>query len=322
MKKRILTLTIVTTLTAVVQLTHASPKNFRQAKILTKEHVYFDRTKQGTIYCSCNWSWAGESGGRVDHKSCGYQVRAIPNRAIRIEYEHVTPISHVAHQRQCWKSGGRKNCNKVDPVFNYIEADIHNLDIAVGEVNADRSAYRFGLLPNAPAQHGMCESRVDFKQRVFEPRDEVKGMVARINFYMHDAYDLKMSTQQQRLFMAWDKQFPVTSWELERDKRIAKVMGHSNEFVTGHKTWNINHKNTGAGLARVNALLSNDQSYSPRGSVTAPAQKGTIINANKNSKIYHLHHCPNYNSVNPKNVIQFSSEPEAQAAGFRKARNC
>jgi endonuclease I len=42
---------------------------------------------------------------------------------------------------------------------------------------------------------------------VAEPRDAVKGMVARVQFYMHDRYDLTMSTQQQRLLMAWNKQF-------------------------------------------------------------------------------------------------------------------
>ncbi len=73
-------------------------------------------------------------------------------------------------------------------------------------------------------------------------------MVARINFYMHDRYNLKMSQQQQRLFIAWNTQFPVSAWELKRDQRIAKVMGHSNPFVTGERSWTLGHKNSKEGL--------------------------------------------------------------------------
>ncbi|MGQ3825463.1 endonuclease [Pseudomonas alliivorans] len=37
-------------------------------------------------------------------------------------------------------------------------------------------------------QYGACPTRTDFQQRVTEPRDQVKGAVARIYFYMHDRY--------------------------------------------------------------------------------------------------------------------------------------
>lgn len=50
-----------------------------------------------------------------------------------------------------------------------------------------------------------------FKQKVFEPRDEAKGQVARVYFYMHDRYNLSMSRQQQQLLMkAWDNKYPPT----------------------------------------------------------------------------------------------------------------
>ena len=62
--------------------------------------------------------------------------------------------------------------------------------------------------------------RVDFKQRVFEPRDEVKGEVARVWFYMHDRYDLAMSEQQQKLLMVWDSEFPAVCRRAEQDRRI------------------------------------------------------------------------------------------------------
>ncbi|MEM8445261.1 endonuclease, partial [Morganella morganii] len=64
------------------------------------------------------------------------------------------------------------------------------------------SNFCYGIARGAGSQsYGQCTSRVDFRQRVFEPRDEVKGEVARVWFYMHDRYDLAMSEQQQKLLM-------------------------------------------------------------------------------------------------------------------------
>lgn len=227
------------------------PTSFDRAKIELRQHVYHDQNRGGslgTAYCGCDWEWLGRSGGRVDHASCGYQTRAQENRAVRIEWEHIVPAHSFGHQRQCWQNGGRRNCISDDPVFRVMEADMHNLTPSVGEINADRSNYRFGVLPNKSRQHGQCDFKVDFRQRVAEPRDEIKGMFARVYFYMHDRYDLSMSSQQERLLMAWDRVHPVTEWERERDRRIAGIMGHSNPFVTGERTWSRGHRNTADGI--------------------------------------------------------------------------
>lgn len=42
---------------------------------------------------------------------------------------------------------------------------------------------------------------------------------------MHDWYGLNMSRQQQQVFSAWNRLYPVSDWELERDRRIALIMG-------------------------------------------------------------------------------------------------
>lgn len=50
------------------------PVTFQQAKTLAKKQIYFDRNDIGTTYCSCQWKWVGQTGGRVDFKSRGYSV--------------------------------------------------------------------------------------------------------------------------------------------------------------------------------------------------------------------------------------------------------
>jgi endonuclease YncB( thermonuclease family)/methylphosphotriester-DNA--protein-cysteine methyltransferase len=53
---------------------------------------------------------------------------------------------------------------------------------------------------------------------------------------------------------------------------------------------------------------------------TVPAT-GEII-GNKNSKIYHRPNCPGYNNVSEKNQVRFKTVEEAEAAGYRVAKNC
>ena len=48
---------------------------------------------------------------------------------------------------------------------------------------------------------------------------------------------------------------------------------------------------------------------------------GPIV-GNRDSKIYHLPNCPDYLKVSERNREPFITEAEAQAAGYRKARNC
>lgn len=54
---------------------------------------------------------------------------------------------------------------------------------------------------------------------------------------------------------------------------------------------------------------------------TASNTTGAIV-GNKNSHIYHLPNCPDYDKVSAKNRVEFQSAKEAEAAGYRLAGNC
>ncbi len=289
-------------------LVSAAPTSFEAAKVLARQQVYHDRNHLGSFYCGCDWEWAGRSGGRVDLDSCGYSIRAQPNRAVRIEWEHIVPASLFGQQRLCWQQGGRSNCKRTDPLYNVMEADLHNLAPAIGEANADRSNFRFGVLPGTPSQHGQCPIRVAFDERTVEPRDEVKGLIARVYFYMHDRYDLRLSRQQEQLLMAWNLQYPPDGWELERDRRIARIMGHGNPFVRGERGWLPGHRNQAEGVR----MLAKPE-----------PQSAQSVLGNSRSRVYHLPTgCPSYSRVSGPNRVEFSSESQAIRAGYRKAGNC
>ena len=291
-----------------------APEGFSAAKAVAKRHIFFDEfaLEQGDLYCGCRWDWVGRSGGRIDADSCGYETRAQQVRAERIEWEHIVPAWVFGHQRQCWQSGGRRNCTAQDPVFRAMEADLFNLYPAVGEVNGDRSNYQYAMVRGVSPQYGACPSKVDFKGRAAEPRDEVKGLVARVHFYMYDRYGLSMSRQQQQLLMAWDRQYPVSEWDREWSDRTARVMGHENPFVTGAAVWTRGYRPSRSGLASAAREVGQPAAF----------RSGVII-GNRNSRVYHLPDgCPSYDRVAERNQVHFESEEQAQRAGFSKAGNC
>lgn len=59
----------------------------------------------------------------------------------------------------------------------------------------------------------------------------------------------------------------------------------------------------------------------PESSESATTTSGGIV-GNSNSRIYHWPGCPNYSQIAPSNRVAFASAEEAEAAGFRAAKNC
>ena len=200
-----------------------APRTFSEAKKIASG-LYAPQSTE--FYCGCKYS-----GSRVNLAACGYVPRKNANRAKRIEWEHIVPAWQIGHLRQCWQNGGRKNCTKNDPVYQRAEADLHNLVPSIGEVNGDRNNFSFGWLPVQTGQYGSCLTQVDFKAKKVMPRPSVRGMIARTYFYMSKQYRLPLSKQDRQLYEAWNKTYPVDTWEIQRNQRVACVMGRGNAFV-------------------------------------------------------------------------------------------
>lgn len=143
------------------------------------------------------------------------------------------PAENFGRHLSCWQNGGRKACKK-DILFNQMEGDMHNLQPSIGEINGDRSNYRYSQFTREFHQYGQCKSAVDFKQRKFQPRDEIRGIIARTYFYMSDKYQINLSKQEQQLMTAWDKLYPPIKWECDRNRLITNIQGNDNKFITKH----------------------------------------------------------------------------------------
>ena len=165
-------------------------------------------------------------------------------RAYRLEWEHVVPAEAFGHSFKEWREGdpacvdskgkafkGRKCAEKVNMQFRYMQADMHNLTPAIGEVNGLRSNYSYAMIPGEERRFGACD--MEIVDRKAEPPENIRGDIARIYFYMDDAYPGRgiVGGKNRKLFEAWDKQDPVDAWECEREKRIREVQGNGNQFV-------------------------------------------------------------------------------------------
>ena len=158
-------------------------------------------------------------------------------RAKRIEWEHIVPAQNFGRQLDCWYSGddkcitskgvkykGRKCCKKVSKKYKTMESDMLNLVPSIGEINADRSNYRYmDTNMNLKGQYGACEFKTDFKGRVVYPADYTKGFISRTFLYFSKKYDMKLSDRDIKMFRVWDKKYPKTKWEQKREKRIEKL---------------------------------------------------------------------------------------------------
>jgi endonuclease YncB( thermonuclease family) len=95
----------------------------------------------------------------------------------------------------------------------------------------------------------------------------------------------------------WSQASPTAPWEFRRSKRVEEA--------------------TTAEPAREEATPA---------PVAPPAQSAATpsggIVGNSNSRIYHWPGCPNYSQIAPTNRVTFESADEAEAAGFRAAKNC
>ncbi|WP_150142673.1 endonuclease [Candidatus Enterovibrio escicola] len=225
MRKKIILITLFASF-----FSFAYPNSFNQAK---KEAVNIYKYHPYSFYCGCNIKWKGNKGsGKPDLKSCGYEIRKEPKRANRIEWEHVMPAWNFGHQMQCWQEGGRKNCKK-NKMFKKMEADLHNLVPAIGEVNGNRSNYKFTQWNDTRGiSYGQCDMRIDFKSKQVMPPTESRGKIARAYLYMSETYKIKLSPQERKTMTAWNKLYDVTNWECEKNYKIIKIQGSSNPFVS------------------------------------------------------------------------------------------
>ena len=213
-------------------------ESFSKAKKLLRSQVYFDRRE--TFYCATPFD---EKLNLIADKS--YKAKNPKSkRSKKVEWEHVVPAHAFGQNFKEWREGdascqtkkgkkfkGRNCARKSNKIFRQMEADPYNLVPAIGELNSDRSNFSFAEIAEASKKYGECDFKI--KDRKVEPRDAVKGDIARVYFYMQLTYPQAnlISRKNKSLFEAWDKLDPVDTWECLRFQRIKNATGMNNPIL-------------------------------------------------------------------------------------------
>ncbi|MGF1514816.1 MAG: endonuclease [Elainellaceae cyanobacterium] len=166
----------------------------------------------------------------------GYEIRVNP-RSVKprseafdkgINAEHVWPQSRGAQ--------------------GPAKSDIHNLFPTRVNVNSIRGNNPFADIPDPSTSRWFrdddqlrripseaIDEYSEFRTGVFEPREEVKGNVARAMFYFFTVYesqaDERFFKRQQSTLCEWDKLDPPDATEVARSHAVAQAQGNENPFV-------------------------------------------------------------------------------------------
>ncbi|MFV3073148.1 endonuclease [Niveispirillum fermenti] len=208
--------------------------NFDKAKVVARDSIYADRRID--YYCSCSYTPKNASGGVIDKASCG--LVSSSSIATRLDWEHVVPAWFFGNKRSCWakvgcKPGveGRECCERTDPEFKQVEADLHNLVPSVALLNVVRSNHAYGMVEGDPRKYGRCEFEIGGNPKRVEPPQSVRGDLARVWLYMIDTYGVEVTEADLAVLKLWSLADPVDEWERLRDRRIEAAQGNFNPYV-------------------------------------------------------------------------------------------
>ena len=207
----------------------------KSKKILKKIH----QESPVTFYCQCKYN-----DKRPNWESCGFSPRKDKKRASRIEWEHILPASHFGIKFDTWVNGhpncinnkgkkfkGRKCTEKVHKLYRYMQADLYNLQPAIGEVNGLRSNYQIGEIDGEVREFGKCD--IEIKNKKVEPAPKIRGDIARTYLYMEQTYPqyIKFNQSIKKLIIKWDQDDPVDTWECKRANLISNIQGNINKIL-------------------------------------------------------------------------------------------
>ena len=116
-------------------------------------------------------------------------------------------------------------------------ADLQNLWPALQRVNSSRSRLRYGIIDGENTRR-FTEFCPDFERgtgakAVVEPRDDVKGDIARSLVYMHFVYGLPLedAVTDRGLLLGWMQADPPYAEEMRRNALIDRLQGTPNPLL-------------------------------------------------------------------------------------------
>lgn len=209
-------------------------RGFSRSKLILEHTIYINH--RYAFYSNCKLSYL-ENDLQPNLKYCKSFSHRKNKKAKGLDWEHVQPASRFGQTRECWKIAKKKNkssriyCAKHDPYYKLYETDLHNLVPSIAEINRDRSNFRFSEIRGHNRIFGKIDFSIDFKNKKVEPRNSIKGDIARISLYMNDEYNLNFSEIELSMYNKWSNLDPISSWERKKNEMVYKIQGNRNNFI-------------------------------------------------------------------------------------------
>jgi deoxyribonuclease I len=150
-----------------------------------------------------------------------------------LSIEHAYPADAIAETEATCTD---RTC-KV-PRVQYAMADLQNLWPALQRVNSSRSRLRFGEVDDEPTARRFTEFCPDFERTsgakaLVEPREGVKGDLARSLVYMHFVYGLPLANavSDKDILLTWMREDPPDTEEMRRNALIDQLQGTPNPLL-------------------------------------------------------------------------------------------
>ena len=147
---------------------------------------------------------------------------------VKVWVEHAYSANWIAEANGC---PDKRHC----PKKSYLAAssDLHNLWPSLGHYKQSRGNIPFGIIPGEEKRFpdNACDfERTTGSDAIVEPRDSVKGDIARSILYMIYQYELPNHIELP-LLLRWHIQDPPDTAELWRNDRIEVLQGNRNPFI-------------------------------------------------------------------------------------------
>jgi len=205
--------------------------------------LYLDSNNHKTFYCGCSF----DSKHHINKEECSLNLHKVKSKhEAMLTWDRVVPVTAFGPRLDCWRSENQlcKNsgvkkpsrgwacCRNVSKKFNEMESDMHNLVPVVRKLKKVRSYRRHGFVFGEMRMHGGCD--IEFGGRAMEPKESIRGDIARIHFYMSYLYKIPLSKSQEEMLRSWNRADPPDEWEMGRNSLVEMIQGNRNPFVDQH----------------------------------------------------------------------------------------
>ena len=141
------------------------------------------------------------------------------NMLINTTLEHVIPVSYMK---------------------NHVHArDFHNIYATSDKINQLRCNYEYGVLPKSCYKYE--DNIICKKNKIFYPRKQDRGIIARSILYMKDKYNYT-NFGDITLYEEWNRQYRPTKKEIIHNEIGYLIQGNLNKYISNYTYKNDNIK--------------------------------------------------------------------------------